>query len=237
MDKIRAPFCVGIGASGAEGMADIADVLSRWSENKNAALLVALHRPSSGPPSFLREYFQQRSQIPIEIAKDGDTFKPGVCYLGKSAKPLAIMSGSRLRLLDGSDNRLRNRTIDALFQSIARYALRRPIGVVLSGSLDDGSRGLAAIYTFGGTTVVLDPIQKLHGMQSSAIGSNRRVTCIANLDGIMQVISDAYSDERISRTFNRRQLTTVGSVPVDELAPRAWQLGQRFPIRRQLSRF
>jgi two-component system chemotaxis response regulator CheB len=194
MDKNRAPFCVGIGASGAEGMDDIADMLSRWPENRNAVALVVLHCPSDGPPSFLREIFQKRSQIPVEIASDGAAFLPGVCYLSEPAKPLAITSGSRFRLLDGSNNRLRNRTIDALFQSIARYAVRAPIGVVLSGSLDDGSRGLAAIYAVGGKIVVLDPLQKQRGMQRSAIAYNGRVTCIAHLDGIIQVISDNCSD-------------------------------------------
>jgi two-component system, chemotaxis family, protein-glutamate methylesterase/glutaminase len=194
MDKDRPPFCIGIGASGAEGMHDIADVLSRWRKNNNAAVLIALHRPSDGPTSFLREYFQQRSQIPVEIASDGAAFEPGVCYLSDADKPLAIMSGSRFRLLDGSNNRLRNRTIDALFQSIGRYAVRRPVGLLLSGSLDDGSRGLAAIYTVGGTTLVLDPVQKQYGMQRSAIAYNARVTFIGNLDGIMQIMSEICSD-------------------------------------------
>lgn len=38
-----------------------------------------------------------------------------------------------------------------------RVAGPRMTGVVLSGSLDDGSRGLAAIHHAGGTTMVLDP--------------------------------------------------------------------------------
>jgi two-component system chemotaxis response regulator CheB len=60
-------------------------------------------------------------------------------------------------LLDDPINRYRNRTIDALFRSVAAHAGSRMVGVVLSGSLDDGSRGLAAIKAAGGTTMVLTP--------------------------------------------------------------------------------
>lgn len=53
------------------------------------------------------------------------------------------------------------------------------IGVVLSGSLDDGSRGLAAIHEAGGLTMVLTPDPKPYrGMPRNAI----------NYDGPVDVI-------------------------------------------------
>ncbi|WP_328824790.1 chemotaxis protein CheB [Mesorhizobium neociceri] len=50
----------------------------------------------------------------------------------------------------------RNRTVD-LFRSVSEHDQSPTIGVVLSGSLDDGSRGLAAINASGGLSMVLTP--------------------------------------------------------------------------------
>ncbi len=52
----------------------------------------------------------------------------------------------------------RNRTVDLLFRSVAAHGGKRIIGVKLSGSLDDGSRGLAAINQAGGLSMVLTPV-------------------------------------------------------------------------------
>jgi two-component system chemotaxis response regulator CheB len=57
--------------------------------------------------------------------------------------------------VEGAGDRHRNRTIDILFNSVAAHARARGIGVVLSGSLSDGSRGLAAIAHAGGVSMVL----------------------------------------------------------------------------------
>jgi chemotaxis response regulator CheB len=73
-------------------------------------------------------------------------------------------------LLDDPTNGYRNRTIDALFRSVAAHAGSEMIGVVLSGSLDDGSRGLAAIKAAGGTSMVLTPNRRgRKGMPENAI--------------------------------------------------------------------
>jgi two-component system chemotaxis response regulator CheB len=58
-----------------------------------------------------------------------------------------------------------NRTrpaIDPLFQSVAVHAGPRGIGIVLSGALDDGAAGLAAIAQSGGTTVIQEPAEAVY---------------------------------------------------------------------------
>ncbi len=74
-------------------------------------------------------------------------------------------------IADQFKNQHRNRTVDLLFSSVARYAEGKAIGVILSGALDDGSSGLAAIHHAGGLTMVLTPSEyaEVGGMPRNAI--------------------------------------------------------------------
>lgn len=75
-----------------------------------------------------------------------------------------------MNLVAGAGDKHRNRTIDILFNSVAAHAGERGIGVVLSGSLSDGSQGLAAIAHAGGASMVLsrDGLAE-HGMPENAV--------------------------------------------------------------------
>ena len=62
--------------------------------------------------------------------------------------------------------------IDVLFRSAAAALDSRVIGVVLSGTRDDGSAGLAVIKATGGATIVHDPRDAPYaGMPASAIAN------------------------------------------------------------------
>jgi two-component system chemotaxis response regulator CheB len=149
--------------------------------------MVVLHRPSERV-SALRDVLARLSNMPVVIAGEGETFKKGICYIGEPDQHLAIGFGNDAALVAGGNNRLRNRTIDTLFLSLARHAGQRTIGVVLSGSLDDGSRGLAAIHEAGGLTMVLDPKHKPRGMQQNAIDYDGPISVIGTARRIGGII-------------------------------------------------
>jgi hypothetical protein len=60
---------------------------------------------------------------------------------------LSLAAKSNVRLVEGGQDKHRNRTVDILFHSVAAHARGRGIGVVLSGPLDDGSRGAGCYCT------------------------------------------------------------------------------------------
>jgi len=159
-------WVVAIGASGGQGLGDIQVLLGALRYPWAAAVLVVLHRPAD-KVSNLRHILARSSPMPVVIAAEGEALRPGVCYIGEPDAHLTLLAGNLAHLTDGM---LRNRTVDVLFQSLARAAAPRIIGVVLSGSLDDGSRGLAEIHHAGGLTMVLTPDRAKGGqMPANAI--------------------------------------------------------------------
>jgi chemotaxis response regulator CheB len=192
MKKEPPPFIVAIGASGGEGLNDIKDLLAALPHPINAIVMVVLHRPSERI-SALRDVLARSPGIPVVVAEQAETFEKGVCYIGEPDRHLTLGSRSSVALVDGSDNRLRNRTIDTLFMSLAEHAGGRTIGVILSGSLDDGSRGLAAIHEAGGLTMVLDPKHKPRGMQQNAIDYDGPISVIGTAKQIGGMIGHLVS--------------------------------------------
>lgn len=171
MDAIQphAVRCVAIGASGAAGLTDIMTLLEQLPPPLDAVVMVVLHRPIDRM-SNLRAVLARATTMPVVVAGEGEAMLCGTVYLGEPAQHLTMIGQSRAGLVDGERGEYRNRTVDTLFYSLAKHAGRSAIGVVLSGSLDDGARGLAAIHASGGATMVLTPDGGRHpGMPENAI--------------------------------------------------------------------
>ncbi|WP_250502322.1 chemotaxis protein CheB [Caballeronia sp. AZ7_KS35] len=162
------PWYVAIGASGPQGLQDIINLLIDMPPTSNAAFMVVLHR-SSEQSSQLRQVLQRQIALPIKIASDAKRLLQGVCYIGDPAEHLTLAAQGRAEMVAGQQHLYRNRTIDLLFESVATFAKRQAIGIVLSGGLDDGARGLAAIHKAGGVTMVLKPDSRIRGMQRNAM--------------------------------------------------------------------
>ena len=196
MGNTAAPFFVAIGASGGEGLDDIRDLLGALPQPIDAVVMVVLHR-SSDAVSQLRAVLARGCAMPVVVAEEAEALLPGTCYIGEPDGHLTLMARNLAHLAEGEGNRLRNRTVDALFHSVARHAGRRVIGVVLSGALDDGSRGLAAINAAGGVTIVLEPGNKPRGMQQNAIEFDGPIGFIGTAPQIAAVIGQVVAQDEM----------------------------------------
>jgi two-component system chemotaxis response regulator CheB len=111
---------------------------------------------AQSPPDVLPAVLNRSTRLNVVVASDGAALKKGTVYVAPPDHHLLVESGI-LRLSRGpKENRFRP-AIDPLFRSAAASYGAGAIGVVLSGNLDDGTSGLAAIKAAGGSVVVQDP--------------------------------------------------------------------------------
>jgi two-component system chemotaxis response regulator CheB len=113
----------------------------------------------------------------VVIADEDERFRVGRVYIGEPDAHLTLAKNSFGCQIDDPERGHRNRTVDLLFHSVALHARGRAVGVVLAGSLDDGSRGLAAIHHAGGSTMVVTPGSG-RGMPENAIAYDGPIDCI-----------------------------------------------------------
>lgn len=141
---------------GSAGSVDpLIHLSSRLSADFPAAVLAVLHiAPSS--KGELAGLIRRAGALPCELAEDRRPVEPGRIYLARPDHHLLVFAG-RLRVVHGPKENLARPAIDPLFRSAAQAYGPRTIGVILSGLLDDGAQGLAAIKRVGGVAVVQHP--------------------------------------------------------------------------------
>ena len=151
--RTTAPKIVAIGAS-AGGVDAISRLLGGLPRNLPAAVLVVLRRPLERV-SHLPGILSRKTNLDVRVAEDGDRLESGVCFIGMPDRHLVLEQDLHVSTWPNSFYRSHN--IDMLFESLARHAARRTIGVILSGLLKDGVLGLKAIKEAGGLALVQDP--------------------------------------------------------------------------------
>lgn len=166
---VRRDLIVIGGSAGAH--AALRTVLAGLPADLPAAVLVVTHL-SPAHRSILAEVLAKESALPVAPAADGLPARPGHVYVAVPNRHLLIGPDDVLRLSSGPRENRTRPAVNALFRSAARWAGPRVTGVVLSGTLDDGAAGLAAITTRGGAALVQDPGDaRFSGMPRAAIAA------------------------------------------------------------------
>jgi two-component system, chemotaxis family, protein-glutamate methylesterase/glutaminase len=156
---------VGASAGGVEALT--AFVGSLAAETRQAVCIV-LHVSPSGP-SAMPEILSRATRMPVHRPHDGEALLGGHIYVAPPDYHLEVDPG-RVRLTQAPRENGHRPAIDATMRSAAAAYGASVVGVVLSGSRDDGTAGLIAIKRRGGGAVAQDPEEALYpSMPASAI--------------------------------------------------------------------
>ncbi|MCB9875645.1 MAG: PAS domain-containing protein [Planctomycetaceae bacterium] len=159
-------YVVGIGAS-AGGLEALERLFKKLPADTGMAFVIVQHL-SPDFDSVMDELLVRQTKMPIRTVEDGIDIKPNAIYLIPPKKEM-IISGGRLLLTDKDPKQGLTLPIDTFFRSLAQDCGARSVGVILSGTGSDGSRGIRDIHAAGGMVLVqTEESAKFDGMPKSA---------------------------------------------------------------------
>jgi two-component system chemotaxis response regulator CheB len=143
-----------VGAS-AGGVEPLKKLVSQLPTGVRAAIFIVWHM-SPLVVGILPKILSQAGTLRAANAINGESVEEGRIYVAPPDHHLVLEKGCVYVTRGPKENRFRP-AVDPLFRSAAYTYGPRVVGVILSGSLDDGTAGLLAIKKFGGVAVVQDP--------------------------------------------------------------------------------
>jgi two-component system chemotaxis response regulator CheB len=156
-----------VGAS-AGGIEALRAMLGTIPGDLDGVVLIVLHLAPGGGGA-LPAILDRAGPLEVQAALDGEPLKTGRVYAAVADHHLLVGNG-HVHVRRGPKENGHRPAVDPLFRSAARYYGPRVTGVVLSGTLSDGTAGLQAIRRQGGVAVVQDPSDALYdGMPTSAL--------------------------------------------------------------------
>ena len=196
---------VGASAGGVEALTQFAAGLP---PDLPYAVLVALHIPA-GAPSVLARIIDRNGPLRAVNAVDGAQIEHGTIYVAVPNRHLLVQDHG-IVLSEGPTENGHRPAINALFRSVALSYGHRGVGVLLSGVLDDGVLGSAAIRARGGTTIAQAPYDALFpAMPQNAIDAgviHHDDVPAAEVGGLLKQLADRELEDRDMEPDSRMDL-------------------------------
>ncbi len=152
--KIKEPsYVVGVGAS-AGGLNAIKQLLRHFPTDLDVAIIIVQHL-SPDYKTLMDELLMDHTDMPVKLATDCEYIEANTVYVLPERKHLLI--GSNKIMLSDIDESKRHHTIDQFFKSLAEERQNEAIGIVLSGTGNDGTRGIIELDAVGALTIAQNP--------------------------------------------------------------------------------
>lgn len=161
------PFpIVAIGAS-AGGLEAVAELLKHLPADTGMAYVYIQHMDATHK-SMLSAILSRSTKMKVQEAKHLAPIEANNLYIIPSDKDISIIDGV-LTLNPRTERGSMHKPIDKFFTALADKRKEGAIGIVLSGSANDGTVGLRAIKSAGGLTFAQDESAQFQSMPKSAI--------------------------------------------------------------------
>lgn len=178
---------IGTSTGGTQALEHVLTALPRVSPG----IVIVQHMPEHFTAAFA-ERLNGLCQIEVKEAVHGDRVLPGRALIAPGGRHMILRRSGALYYVDVVDGPLVNRhkpSVDVLFRSVAKYAGRNALGVIMTGMGDDGARGLKEMREAGASTCAQDEAScVVFGMPKEAIKLGA-AGCVLPLDHIAGVIA------------------------------------------------
>lgn len=147
-----------------------------------APIVVVLHVAAEAP-SLLPQILSRVGTLSAHEAREGEALRPGRIYTAIPDHHVFV-EDKTLHLSKGPRENRHRPAIDPLFRSAALAYRSRCIGVILTGTLDDGTAGMLAVKQAGGVTIVQDPKDAVYPMMPQNVLEHVKVDFVLPLAAI-----------------------------------------------------
>ncbi len=134
-------------------------------------IVVVQHMPEAFTAAFAKR-LDSICAITVSEAKDGDRLLRGHALIAPGNRHALLRRSGAIYTVEVRDGPLVSRhrpSVDVLFRSVARYAGRNAVGVIMTGMGDDGARGLKEMRDAGARTLGQDAAScVVYGMPKEA---------------------------------------------------------------------
>jgi two-component system chemotaxis response regulator CheB len=159
---------VGASTGGTEALREFLEVLPV----DCPGIVIVQHMPEKFTAAFAKR-LDSICAVQVKEAEDGDTVIRGRALIAPGNRhTLLKRSGARyyVEVKDGPLVSRHRPSVDVLFRSVARYAGRNAVGVIMTGMGDDGAAGMSEMKDAGATNLAQDEATcVVFGMPAEAI--------------------------------------------------------------------
>lgn len=194
MVAARDIIVIGASAGGVEALLALVGMLSH---DLPASVFVVLHT-TPWSPSQLPQILNYNGNLPALHPESGQLIEPRRIFIAPPDYHM-LLHKDHIQLWHGPKENMHRPAVNPLFRSAAINFKKRVIGIILSGTMDDGTAGLWWVKEFGGLAVVQDPATaKFPDMPQSAI-EHVAVDHILNLQRIAALVNELAAEKSAVR--------------------------------------
>ena len=135
-------------------------------------IVIVQHMPEMFTAAFAAR-LDSLCKISVQEAKNGQRVLPGTALIAPGGKHMQLTRSGAQYIVEVKDGPPVNRhrpSVDVLFRSVAKFAGRNAMGVIMTGMGDDGARGLKEMHDAGAYTLAQDEAScVVYGMPKEAV--------------------------------------------------------------------
>ena len=187
-DKVIA---IGASTGGTEALRDVLQATPPGLPG----MVIVQHMPEQFTAAFAKR-LNGLCRIEVREAKNGDRVRPGLALIAPGNRHMLLKrSGAQyfVEIVDGPLVSRHRPSVDVLFRSVARYAGRNALGIIMTGMGDDGAAGLLEMKQAGAHTMAQDEAScVVFGMPREAI-KRGAVDEVVSLEAIPRALIDRFA--------------------------------------------
>lgn len=176
-----------IGTS-AGGLAALTRVLSELRKDYPRPILLVQHRAKDSRELF-EDILQKKCQLTIRQPEEKEKILAGCVYVAPPDYHMLVETDRTIAFSVEPPVQFSRPSIDVLFQSAAIVYQDKLVGIILTGSNNDGASGIKTISTFGGLTIAQDPAEAQYSFMTQAAINTKRVEFVWDLATIARFLA------------------------------------------------